>query len=285
MVLQQIWRVRSVWRTTTPVVVRKCAVPKNLSVSAAETAVGDFYPAIHRRMTEHGPNRRRPRPTVAEFIDLLEHTPAQHRRSALDVGCGGTAALTLACAEHGFRAVFGLDLSDANLKQAGAITAGRQRIHFCRGSATTLPFPDASFDFVICSGVVHHTPDPERCIRELARVLKSEGRLYLSVYCFSGSAFEWLVRTLRHAGRAVSFEILHRTIGRYASINNFLLDHMYVPLLWLFRAEEVRALLHREGLTTEQEFTSRMDPFRRLGGAGQWLTGDGLMRVWLCAKR
>ena len=152
-------------------------------------------------------------------------------------------------------------------------------------SVTSLPFPDRSFDFVVCSGVVHHTPDPERCIRELARVLRPGGRLYLSVYCFSNSAFEWVVRALRQAGRMISFDLLHRTIGDSRAVNNFLLDHMYVPLLWLFRAEEIGTLLQREALTIQQEFASRLDPFTRYGVAGRWVSGDGLTRVWLCGKR
>jgi ubiquinone/menaquinone biosynthesis C-methylase UbiE len=261
------------------------SVPKNLSLSTSAAAVQDFYLPIHRRMADRGLHTRALRPTVREFVDTLQQVVSQCEGMALDAGCGGTAALTHACAEHGFRAVYGLDLSHANLIHARTVTAARPSIQFCRGSVTSLPFPDTSFDFVVCSGVVHHTPDPERCIRELARVLKPGGSLYVSVYCFADSAFEWGVRAIRQTARIVSFDTLHRTIGRHRAVNNFLLDHMYVPLLWLFRAEEVRALLHGAGLTVQREFASRMDPFGRYGVAGRWISGDGLLRVWVCGRR
>jgi ubiquinone/menaquinone biosynthesis C-methylase UbiE len=39
----------------------------------------------------------------------------------------------------------------------------------------SLPFEDGSFDFVLCVEVLRYLPDPEPCIREMARVLKPGG--------------------------------------------------------------------------------------------------------------
>jgi len=44
-----------------------------------------------------------------------------------------------------------------------------------RIDVTAIPFPDASFDLVICSHVLEHVPDDRRAIRELARVLRPDG--------------------------------------------------------------------------------------------------------------
>ncbi|HEY3235718.1 MAG TPA: class I SAM-dependent methyltransferase [Polyangiaceae bacterium] len=43
-----------------------------------------------------------------------------------------------------------------------------------------LPFPDASFDTVLCVQVLEHTPRPADLVMELARVLKNDGVLILS---------------------------------------------------------------------------------------------------------
>jgi ubiquinone/menaquinone biosynthesis C-methylase UbiE len=51
------------------------------------------------------------------------------------------------------------------------------RTEFREGSALDLPFPDRSFDAVVCVTVLSHVPDGERAIPELVRVLKSGGRL------------------------------------------------------------------------------------------------------------
>lgn len=50
------------------------------------------------------------------------------------------------------------------------------------GSALNIPLGDDVADLVICSGVIHHTPDPLRCALELARIVKPGGYLLLGVY-------------------------------------------------------------------------------------------------------
>lgn len=46
--------------------------------------------------------------------------------------------------------------------------------------AAWLPFAEASFDGVLCLEVLEHVPDPAQVLREIARVLKSGGRLWIS---------------------------------------------------------------------------------------------------------
>ncbi len=44
------------------------------------------------------------------------------------------------------------------------------------GDALGLPFPDATFDRVICAEVLEHVPDDRRAMAEIARVLKPGAR-------------------------------------------------------------------------------------------------------------
>ncbi|TXI89486.1 MAG: class I SAM-dependent methyltransferase [Burkholderiaceae bacterium] len=46
---------------------------------------------------------------------------------------------------------------------------------------TVMPFEDASFEGAFCIEVLEHVPDPEFFVSEIARILKHEGRLVLSV--------------------------------------------------------------------------------------------------------
>ena len=51
------------------------------------------------------------------------------------------------------------------------------RVEFHEGDALRLPFPDRSFDVVLCVTVLSHVPQGEAAIPELVRVLRSGGRL------------------------------------------------------------------------------------------------------------
>ena len=48
------------------------------------------------------------------------------------------------------------------------------------GDGTSLPFPDATFDGVVCSNLLEHTPTPGAVLREIARVLRPGGWAYVS---------------------------------------------------------------------------------------------------------
>lgn len=98
--------------------------------------------------------------------------------AALDVGCQ-LGALPVALAERGAR-VTGVDVDDALLDGArrrcacyGADAA------FLRAEAEALPFEDRSFDVVTFVDVIEHVRDARAAVRELARVLKPGGVLYL----------------------------------------------------------------------------------------------------------
>lgn len=52
--------------------------------------------------------------------------------------------------------------------------------------ATAIPVPDGSFDAVLCTEVLEHVPDPAAVLRELGRILKADGVLFLTAPLGSG---------------------------------------------------------------------------------------------------
>ncbi|HEY9230599.1 MAG TPA: class I SAM-dependent methyltransferase, partial [Blastocatellia bacterium] len=61
---------------------------------------------------------------------------------------------------------------------------------FAIGDAEQLAFPDERFDVVYSFGVLHHTPDTERAIAEVHRVLKGGGRAVVMLY-HRASLYYW----------------------------------------------------------------------------------------------
>ncbi len=93
----------------------------------------------------------------------------------LDVGCGaGHASFAVA---PQVREVVACDLSPEMLAVVAAAAAARgfSNIATREGVAERLPFPEASFDFVLSRYSAHHWRDLEAGLREIARVLKPGG--------------------------------------------------------------------------------------------------------------
>jgi SAM-dependent methyltransferase len=102
---------------------------------------------------------------------LLDAFAPPAGRRVLDVGTGtGRAAMSLAQAGA---AVVGIDASQEMLDVARRRAAERSvDVHFQRGDAHDLDFPDASFDAAVSLRVLMHAPDWVRCVRELCRVTR-----------------------------------------------------------------------------------------------------------------
>jgi len=110
---------------------------------------------------------------------LLELGPSSH---VLDVASGqGTSAIFLA-SNFGC-SVTGVDLSSTNIERAEQDAAAQglaDRVHFVLADSEQMPFPNGSFDAVICECAFCTFPDKPRAAAEFARVLRSGGRVGLS---------------------------------------------------------------------------------------------------------
>lgn len=99
----------------------------------------------------------------------------------LEVGCG--AGTDLAYLGGRFRYVVGVDLAEAGARLAGgAVDHWRVRGATLVADGEALPFADEGFDLVYSFGVLHHTDDPARAVREIRRVLRPGGRVVVGLY-------------------------------------------------------------------------------------------------------
>lgn len=134
----------------------------------------------------------------SRFAMGLYDFEAQRNRRVLDVGCG-PGWLVCNYARWGAKAA-GSDLTRAAARAARANLAWR-KLDGCisLGDAERLPYPNNTFDFVVCEGVLHHTPDPDRGVREIHRVLRPDGNALIAVYfknLFLRRPLFWLTKLL-----------------------------------------------------------------------------------------
>lgn len=117
----------------------------------------------------------------------------------LEIGCGlGTDGAQFAKAGANYT---GVDLTAAAIELARE----RFRLFSLRGDfrvadAENLDFPDDTFDLVYSHGVLHHTPDTARAVREIHRVLKPGGRAVVMLYHRDSYNYRIGIRVLRRAG-------------------------------------------------------------------------------------
>ncbi len=92
----------------------------------------------------------------------------------LDAGCG-PGNLCREFKTFGYSDLTGLDISDANVEAA---KPHFRRVH--RGVCESIPEPDGTFDAIVCNEVIEHVIDVRGALRELRRVLKPRGWLFIS---------------------------------------------------------------------------------------------------------
>jgi ubiquinone/menaquinone biosynthesis C-methylase UbiE len=125
--------------------------------------------------------RRIPEAVIAERI---------RGKKVLDMGCG-SGRYSIALAKVGAAEVHGVDFQGKAYAAAAAFCRENAvPVTFHEATVHALPFADASFDFVFCNGVLHHTTSIEKGISELSRVLRPSGASFLYLYGAGGIFWE-----------------------------------------------------------------------------------------------
>jgi ubiquinone/menaquinone biosynthesis C-methylase UbiE len=140
----------------------------------------EFFREIDRRIF-HPRYMRLTADESGKPFSLFVDFDALRGKDVLDVGCGsGIATQMFAEARANVTAVdlteWAVETTRRRLAAFGLEGDVRQE------DAERLPFADESFDLVFSWGVIHHSSDMDRALRELVRVTRSGGQVVLMVY-------------------------------------------------------------------------------------------------------
>jgi SAM-dependent methyltransferase len=151
------------------------------------------------------------------------------RQSILVAGCGTSQAAKVALREPDADVV-AIDISDASLGHLHALREkyALDNLEIRRISLLDVRSLDRAFDQIVCTGVLHHLPDPDAGLRSLREVLKPGGAMQIMVYARYGRAGIYMMQEYcRRLG-------IGTTDGELADLANALKhlpnDH---PLSWM----------------------------------------------------
>lgn len=147
-------------------------------------------------------------------VEAISELAQQHNRAPqlLDVACGTGILLDRLHQRFPTAQLIGIDGSQDMLAQAqarlGELSQLRlQQIVIGQHTPSGLPFPDASFDLITCTNVLHALPDPLAILADLRRLLVPGGHLLLADLAWGPPHFLW--RFINWMGRRAGAGPLH----------------------------------------------------------------------------
>jgi SAM-dependent methyltransferase len=153
------------------------------------------YPAPLRNLDRHRELYRNPDRRRAQSLLLWPRQPPRPNRRILIAGCGTSQAAAYAMREPDAH-VTGIDVSEASLRHTRDLQRkyGLRNLDLHRLAIEDVGGLGQTFDEIVCTGVLHHLPDPDLGLQSLRAVLAPDGALQAMVYAAYGRAGVYMMQ-------------------------------------------------------------------------------------------
>jgi SAM-dependent methyltransferase len=157
-----------------------------------DAQVRDFYermpyPPPLTSLDEHRDLCRNPQRRRALFHRMWPTRKPLDDQEILIAGCGTSQAARYALAEPTAR-ITAIDISETSLRHTRRLQRKYQLTNLTLHQLPIERVPELGrdFDLIVCTGVLHHLPDPDLGLRVLRDVLRANGAMQLMVYATYG---------------------------------------------------------------------------------------------------
>jgi SAM-dependent methyltransferase len=174
-----------------------CTAHEDATVSAAPDRAEEVrafyeshpYPAPLNSLDQHRELYRNPARRRALSLLLWPTEKQRTRRNILVAGCGTSQAAAHAMREPDAH-VTGIDISETSLRHTRDLQRkyNLRNLDLHRLALEEIGELGQEFDEIVCTGVLHHLPDPDAGLRSLRGVLAPDGALHVMVYGTYGRA-------------------------------------------------------------------------------------------------
>lgn len=244
----------------------------------SETAIltGDLYGSIWESLGSDGLAQLGK--SIEQWAPLQIDDTWLEGKTCLDAGCGG-GVFSQYLSKRNPAMVVGFDIGGKCLESTRQLTESEEkRVRLVRGSVLELPFTDDKFDFVLCSGVLHHTIDPEWGFQELVRVCKPGGVVFVGLYGKGGFIIN-SIEAIKYLLRLVPYRVMVRLLHwmKVGPVTRYMvLDYVYVPIRHRYRARDIVGWYEAAGLEKIEQHHANHPVYK----LPKWLKGEGWLMLY-----
>ena len=126
-------------------------------------------------------------------LNVISMLEVRENMNFLDIGCGTGWGIGQAARLIDFKGSFyGIDLSQKMIEKAQENFKDYANFHFIKANSESIPLDDNFFDIVICTNSFHHYVHPDKAMKEIFRLLKHGGRIYI----LDPAADFWIIKVV-----------------------------------------------------------------------------------------